>query len=139
MDIQYRLNSNETPEIMQGLQLPPDMAAIEIDVPSEPWLDRSRNDPATYRPRLLIDILFRSCKVVEECRDKILEGVLQRREDFQSSFTLDLTQEMLRITQVRQPPSEMYHLELHLECYGVKAELKEAEQKKSRESDVVQP
>ena len=104
----------------------------EVKVPAEPWLGSSRADRSTYQPKLFLDVLYNSCKVVEECRDRMLSAIQWQEQQimkFRERMDFEFTTEQL-IVKLKNGHNEtesalFYHKELHLECYGMEAELKD--------------
>lgn len=110
-------------KIWEGHTITPKVT-ITIGVPLEPWSDASCNRPEDYEQLPLIDILFDSCKVVTERRDKILSLHSKFEDKFNFKFvtTPSLTVEISQLI----PESKTTTLSTltHLECYGVLVDLK---------------
>lgn len=91
--------------------------AILISVPREPW---KKDDYGTYDEVPLLDVLYRACKVVEDRRDKLLHTIDEYK--FNDRYALELRKEELTIT-LNNKRHNLQHSHLHLECYGLEAEL----------------
>ena len=116
----------KVPDILQELGLQ-DIderlcVASEITIPKRPWLGYYDTDRSTESVPLL-DVLYQSCRVVEECRDKILSTIGE--EKFGDKFKFKITMEQLKVTLRNGFNKVFHHKALHLECYGMEAELKE--------------
>lgn len=96
-------------------------AAMTIRVPREPW--NKANLSSETVP--LLDVLFRACKVVEDRRDKLMHTIGERK--FSDKYAFNLTNEHLIVTLNAIDPREyrVRYNQLHLECYGIEAELKD--------------
>ena len=90
--------------------------AIKITVPREPW----NNENGEYDEVPLLDVLYEACKVVEVHRDKLLHTVDEQK--FNKKYAFEITEEELVIT-LNNKRHELKHYKLHLECYGILAEL----------------
>ena len=100
-----------------------------VDLPTHPWLDESRNNSNTHVKASLFDVLYRSCRFVEECRDDMLRRLQTRQivdaEPFQTHYQLQLTSTELTLNIATNTTARCLWNLLHLDCYGIEAEFKE--------------
>lgn len=100
-----------------------------VDVPTHPWLDESRNNSNTHVKASLFDVLYRSCRFVEECRDDMLRRLQTRQivdaQPFQTHYQLQLTSTELTLNIATNTTARCLWNLLHLDCYGIEAEFKE--------------
>lgn len=123
IDLKFRRNTRDAvPDIWNGLGKTLSVSS-EILVPPKPWLIASRNDRSTHVHKPFLDVLYHTCRVVEKCRDQILTK-FPRHKTFCQKYMFELTKEHLIITLGNGDPKKFLHQALHLECYGVEAELK---------------
>ena len=113
----------EVPDIWRDLGKEVNVSS-QILVPTKPWLDSSRNNRSSHQCKPFLDVLYNVCQVVEKCRDQIL-ATTPWQKTFREKYTFELTNSQLIITHGNDKPMKLYHQGLHLECYGVEAELKE--------------
>ena len=96
-------------------------AFVTVKLPIEPWVPNSTN----MKPEPLLDVLYQACKVVESRRNKLL-GVLEQGV-FRDRFDFKFSEEVLKIMFTQMEVNSECPIrcnDLHLECYGLEAELK---------------
>lgn len=95
-------------------------AAITVELPVKPWEKNSTDK----EPVPLLDVLYQACEVVQNRRDKLM-GVIGE-EKFMNKFDFDFSEKVLEIL-FRQVATRcpIRCNQLHLECYGMEADLKE--------------
>lgn len=94
-------------------------AAITVNLPTKPW-DR---DSREKKPQPLVDVLYSACIIVQDRRDKLL-GIIGEKK-LGEKFGFHFTEKMLEITFKQATRCTINCNQLHLECYGMEAELKE--------------
>lgn len=123
VDIGYGRNVEKViPKVWKNLEREVYVSSV-VNVPDKPWDDSSRNDRSAYKPKVFVDVLYHCCEVVEECRDRMLHTIPQLKP-FRDKYKFELTRDKLAVT-LKSQRITFHHKILHLECYGMEAELKE--------------
>lgn len=99
-----------------------DTQVMTIEVPKEPWSEKAWSEKAQEVDNIpLLDVLFQACKVVEDRRDKLLHTLDEGK--FSRKYAFNVTEKHLTVT-FDDEGYKMQHSHLHLECYGMQAEIK---------------
>lgn len=112
------LTHQKVPNMLKKLGVEPEISLM-INVPEKPWSDLSNAE----EPVPLLNVLMRSCKIVEVIRDKLLSQVGGKK--FKDKFDFVFNEEMLEITAFESDYKIVTHYDLvhlHLKCYGLDGE-----------------
>ena len=112
------------PEMLKDLYISPS-TAVMVTVPANPCIEDS-----TLLNVPLLDTLYQSCEIVATIRDNVVQ-TLFKQSKFGESFRFELSWDKFKVQAERDGGRVITELPfelLHLECYGIEAELSQDKQ-----------
>ena len=116
----------QTPQMLAKIQQTPEIA-IDIRVPEFSWNDDSCNQDENYHSKPLLDLLHKSCELVESKRNEAISLLkLEDAEDkkFSDRFQFRFSPTQLAVVFGHTTKAQRLK-DLHFTCYGLEKEFQE--------------